>query len=169
MLSEDGRRVLAAHDQLGETRRVERPRLKPRPLPPGWRIHLGRGYVHEVHGLYSAVAELDDRETLARRLELVRDTLALLEWIEHSHAFEAQEAQGGDGCEACDGAGVVKDVRCHPNGEAHTVVYYTCPSCDTEARVETVRVETGTYTQPAVTESSGTPQEVITEALRGER
>lgn len=92
-ISDDGRALLAAHDRLADTRRTDRPRLEPRPLPAGWRIDLGRGYVHERHGWHSSVQELNDPDTLAQRLALVRDTLALLEWIQHSLAYEKQEAE----------------------------------------------------------------------------
>lgn len=51
VLTEDGVGLLAAHDRLAETRRVERPRLEPRPLPPRWSIDIAYGvYVHEEYG-----------------------------------------------------------------------------------------------------------------------
>ena len=41
-LTDKGRCLLAAHDRLADTRRVERPRLEPRPMPAGWRIEADR-------------------------------------------------------------------------------------------------------------------------------
>lgn len=90
-ITDEGRALLAAHDRLADTRRVERPRLEPKPLPAGWRLDLASGYVH-TSGLRRMWSEDQAPGELEAALAKTRDTLALLEWIAHSRAVEAQEA-----------------------------------------------------------------------------
>jgi hypothetical protein len=98
VLTPDGLGLLAAHDRLGQTRRVERPRLEPRRLPQGWRIDIAPGrYVHQVHGPYLDLDTLNDPDELARYIRLTSDTLELLRWVEHSRAVEAQDDANAPG------------------------------------------------------------------------
>lgn len=91
-LSDEGRCLLAAHDRLADTRRVERPRLEPRPLPAGWRIDLASGvYVHEKYG---PLLRLDaGPDVVEERIRIASDAIELYRWVQHSRAVEAQEAQ----------------------------------------------------------------------------
>lgn len=92
VLTEDGVGLLAAHDRLAETRRVERPRLEPRPLPPRWSIDIAYGvYVHEEYG---PLLRLDaGPEVVEERIRIASDALDLYRWVQHSRAVEAQEAE----------------------------------------------------------------------------
>ena len=90
-LTDEGRALLAAHDRLAETRRVERPRLETRPLPAGWRIDIASGvYVHERYG---PLLRLDaGPDIVEERIRIASDAIELYRWVQHSRALEAQEA-----------------------------------------------------------------------------
>lgn len=111
-LSDDGRKVLAAHDALADTRRLERPRLEPRPAPDRWTVapddvdnNAGvQRYEHtEVRCMVRFIGDQvapvwigsscsywmsDDT---ARRV--MTDVLALIDWSAHQRAVAAQQPE----------------------------------------------------------------------------
>lgn len=85
-ITDEGRRLLQAHDAMAETRRVERPRLESRPLPEGWR----RDGDTMRHGLYPFAIRVEVADDIERHLAEQRSLLALLEWLAHDRAVRAQ-------------------------------------------------------------------------------
>lgn len=86
-------RCCATHGEpLAETRKIERPRLAPRPLPDGVRregdIVYARGSGHgvPVDACESLICELDAE---------ARDLLALVEWLRWQRAVDTQDGPPG--------------------------------------------------------------------------
>ena len=106
VITDDGAGLLAAHDRLAETRRIERPRMASRPVPPRWERdpddedgNPGRSFVREP---YIVTPTPDGRilihhvavEDLAVELAAARDVVALLEWMRHEQAVAEQSSDG---------------------------------------------------------------------------
>ena len=90
-LTDEGRALLAEHDALPETRKVERPRLVSRPLPEGWApdkpgMMRPPGHYHAALRYYCARWEW---EYTARAKAMA--VLALLDWLDHEAAVKAQD------------------------------------------------------------------------------
>lgn len=101
-LTDEGRELLAAHDRLAETRRVERPRLESKPLPERWTAHqfeagLALEYcgVPRIHWDRSACAamSLGDFGPIDELLRKARDVVAALEWLAHERDVLVQDMQ----------------------------------------------------------------------------
>ncbi len=99
-LTNAGRALLAAHDALDVTRRIERPRLESKPLPAGWQAHqfeFGATYEHKgtprvtSDGSACVAVMLGNYGPLDEVVADVRDTLALLEYLQHERAVAAQD------------------------------------------------------------------------------
>ena len=91
-----GLELLAAHDKLAPTVKVERPRLESRPLPARWSKVAEGMYLHESDAAHIAVdatgvQDIGLGEPLGNALRTARDRVALLEWLAHQDAVRAQD------------------------------------------------------------------------------
>jgi len=91
VLTDMGRALLATHDALPETRKVERPRLVSLPVPNGWHLYC-------LHEGDAAVLRSDCWTWLikpcrftATALREQRAVLAAMEWSVHEAAVKAQD------------------------------------------------------------------------------